>query len=235
MTSLNYLPQNRMDNMFTYKIDSSGHIHYGKAYGPINLGLYQDDCTLWDALFFKNHMYIIGETRSGGGDVEQNISPGVSNTWIGKIDSNCNLVASYTVNGRGQEYPWSLFVNDNKIGCIVSSTDSNNNLKCANDNYIYIMMTLNESPLQVTNTEKDQIGAKIYPNPAKNEIQIELADEWALGSTKIQVYEANGNRIYKGTIKGDHYRINTEAWPPGMYYVELMKGSQKVIQKVIKL
>nr|MBP9932071.1 T9SS type A sorting domain-containing protein [Chitinophagaceae bacterium] len=67
------------------------------------------------------------------------------------------------------------------------------------------------------------------------EIQIELGDEWALGSTKIQVYEVNGNRIYKGTIKGNHYRINTEVWPPGMYYVEMMKGSQKVIQKVIKL
>jgi hypothetical protein len=235
MTSMNYLPQNRMDNMYVYKIDSSGHIHYGKAYGPINLGWTQDDCTLWDALFFKNHMYIIGETRSSGGDVEQNISPGVSNTWIGKVDSNCNLVASYTVNGKGQDYPWSLFVNDHKIGCIVNSTDSNNNLKCGKDNYILMMMTLDESPLQITQTDKDQIGANIYPNPAKNVIQIELADKWALGSTKIQVYEVNGNRIYKGTIKGNNYRINTEAWPPGMYYVEMMKGSQKVIQKVMKL
>jgi hypothetical protein len=98
-----------------------------------------------------------------------------------------------------------------------------------------MMMTLDESPLQITQTDKDQIGANIYPNPAKNVIQIELADKWALGSTKIQVYEVNGNRIYKGTIKGNNYRINTEAWPPGMYYVEMMKGSQKVIQKVIKL
>lgn len=235
MTSMNYLPQNRMDNMFTYKIDSSGHIHYGKAYGSIYQSLHDGTCVLWDALFFKNHMYIIGQVSGGGGDVEQNITPGRDNTWIGKIDSNCNLVASYTVNGRGQDYPFSLFVNDNKIGCIVESVDTNNNLKCANNNYVYIMMTLDESPLQVTQTDKDQIGAKIYPNPAKNEIQIELGDEWALGSTKIQVYKVNGNRIYKGTIKGNHYRINTETWPPCMYYVEMMKGSQKVIQKVIKL
>ncbi|MBK8686400.1 MAG: hypothetical protein IPN26_16245 [Bacteroidetes bacterium] len=46
-------------------------------------------------------MYIIGEINGSGGDVEQNISPGLDNVWIGKIDSNCNLVASYTVNGRG--------------------------------------------------------------------------------------------------------------------------------------
>jgi hypothetical protein len=235
MTSLNYLPQNRMDNMFTYKIDSSGHIHYGKAYGPIYQGWPEGVCVLWDALFFKKHMYIIGEINGSGGDVELNISPKLTNTWIGKIDSNCNLVASYTVNGRGQEYPWSLFVNDHKIGCIVISTDSNNNLKCGKDNFIHIMMTLDESPLSVSQTDKTSLAAKIYPNPAKNEIQIELADDWAQGSTKIQVYEVNGDRIYKGTIKGNHYRINTEAWHPGMYYVEMMKGSQKVIQKMIKL
>ncbi|HAD34282.1 MAG TPA: hypothetical protein DCF44_07255, partial [Chitinophagaceae bacterium] len=75
MTSMNYLPQNRMDNMYVYKLDSSGNIHYVKAYGPINQGWTQDDCTLWDALFFKNHIYIIGEMRGVSGYVYHYISP----------------------------------------------------------------------------------------------------------------------------------------------------------------
>ncbi|MBK8686399.1 MAG: T9SS type A sorting domain-containing protein [Bacteroidetes bacterium] len=118
----------------------------------------------------------------------------------------------------------------------MESVDTNNNLKCANNNYVYIMMTLEETPFGFScQTVKEAFSVKLYPNPASEELYIELEEPWRSEQITITIYQASGTKIYTSRTKHLSCHIATANWPPGLYYVEIVQGPQKVIQKVIKL
>lgn len=77
---------------------------------------------------------------------------------------------------------------------------------------------------------KNEKQFKIYPNPAINELNIELDEE----SQMISIHNSLGQLVYSQTHDGS-IKINVSNWSKGVYFVELRntKTGTKQSQKVI--
>ncbi len=76
-------------------------------------------------------------------------------------------------------------------------------------------------------------GINIYPNPAENEITIDLRDNQIAGST-IQVFDMLGKSMFSESVSQKNININISKFPSGMYFVIYSNGEGRLIAKVIK-
>jgi hypothetical protein len=68
---------------------------------------------------------------------------------------------------------------------------------------------------------------KIYPNPATNNIMINVSDD---DSHLISIFALDGRRMYK-SIVNNYTTIDVSEWSSGLYFVQSEKG---VIKLAIK-
>lgn len=81
---------------------------------------------------------------------------------------------------------------------------------------------------------KDNNLFKVFPNPVKSELNIEL-DKNQFANTTISVYNLSGKRIETFTlIQGESLlKINTERYKKGIYFVEIENNSYTKNQKFV--
>ena len=74
-------------------------------------------------------------------------------------------------------------------------------------------------------------AAKIYPNPASNELYVEVSD----ASVKdIFVTDLAGKQIAAYKVKDKLTRIPTATLPSGIYFLQMTNGKQTATQRFIK-
>jgi hypothetical protein len=71
---------------------------------------------------------------------------------------------------------------------------------------------------------------KIYPNPAVDELNIELDEEPQF----ISIHNSLGQLVYSQTHDGS-IKINVSNWSKGVYFVELRNTKTSALSKVKKL
>lgn len=71
---------------------------------------------------------------------------------------------------------------------------------------------------------------KLYPNPAKNEVTIELNN---LTNTKLEVYDINGRLLQKQSLLNQNL-VDISRFPSGMYLFKIVSNEGAVMQKVVK-
>lgn len=72
----------------------------------------------------------------------------------------------------------------------------------------------------------------LYPNPSKNKYILEGI---ALENADIRVYDIFGKTIQNiHSNQNQKIEFNNSTWSEGVYFVEIQKGTQKVIKKIIK-
>ncbi len=79
-------------------------------------------------------------------------------------------------------------------------------------------------------------GISIYPNPAKNQVFIELNETKALLSGEIEIFNVFGTKLFSGGFPTRKYTIDIKKFPAGLYILSVnvdgMKSDHKlVIQK----
>ena len=74
-------------------------------------------------------------------------------------------------------------------------------------------------------------GFRIYPNPAGEQLFVELSDEIKI----ITIYDNNGRQVYsKKTDKNRSITINTTTFKTGLYLIEVLTENQhKIVRKVV--
>ncbi len=75
-------------------------------------------------------------------------------------------------------------------------------------------------------------GFKLYPNPAQSEVTIELENS-NIPAT-ITVYNMVGQLMYEVQSETGTQRIGTNAWPQGLYIIEIEQAGQRYVQKLMK-
>jgi hypothetical protein len=80
----------------------------------------------------------------------------------------------------------------------------------------------------------DNIDYAVYPNPAKNEINIAGLNASANDKT-VRIYSSLGMLVYENTISGgiDKNTINIENFAPGMYCVVISNGDGRAVKKIM--
>jgi 1,4-alpha-glucan branching enzyme len=72
---------------------------------------------------------------------------------------------------------------------------------------------------------------RIYPNPAKNEINISSSEN----ITEVQVYSVTGKKIFQqNTDSLNQFKLNTERFAPGIYLLKVVQNKQVSTVKFVK-
>ncbi len=69
--------------------------------------------------------------------------------------------------------------------------------------------------------------AKVFPNPASDEIMIELPF-----SSRISVVNLTGQVLYQSEVKSSNHNILCASWSPGLYFLRLENGETFRIVKI---
>lgn len=75
----------------------------------------------------------------------------------------------------------------------------------------------------------------VYPNPAREYLQIEVDLEENEGGLPFLLYNVYGQLIQEGTVYGDMHRLETININPGMYYLNFILDDQTTVTKTISI
>ncbi|MDZ7775633.1 MAG: T9SS type A sorting domain-containing protein [Bacteroidales bacterium] len=77
--------------------------------------------------------------------------------------------------------------------------------------------------------------SRIYPNPVKEELYIELNSS---GNVHISITDVNGKEVYKSNAASGHQRtkhtVNVAPWREGVYFIIMRNDEYETVKKFIK-
>jgi hypothetical protein len=92
----------------------------------------------------------------------------------------------------------------------------------------------NESYVPFNSELEDRDVVHIFPNPATNQIQVDLGH--VLKQATMGIYLATGEKVYEHTFQNENTAIiDVSSLPTGIMLVEVRSGGQIVMKKVVKL
>jgi endoglucanase len=97
-----------------------------------------------------------------------------------------------------------------------------------NINWLRITKTSQKSSTMTVN-ESVEAGIKVYPNPAKNQIMVEL-NEFP-ENVPLMIYDVLGKQILKKQINSQREQIDISDLTPGVYIVRISNISQRLIKQ----
>src|SRR5690606_33753619 len=81
----------------------------------------------------------------------------------------------------------------------------------------------------LSSDEFDMSSIKVYPNPVKNELHINLNTNF---ETTVEIYNVLGRRMLNQTIQNSEI-LSTENLSTGVYILKLTQGNQSITKKLI--
>ena len=161
---------------------------------------------------------VSGCTSAGSADVVINAQPPTPSTPM--ITLNVNILHSDATNGN-QWY--------NQSGLINGATYQNYTVTENGEYYVIVTINLCSSEpsniISVTNVGIELIennkSINVYPNPATNELTIEIKDNTQ--NTKFEILNSTGQIVFKGTVINKTV-VQTSGFAKGLYLIKLENG-----------
>ena len=82
--------------------------------------------------------------------------------------------------------------------------------------------------------KREALNLAVYPNPASNEVRIELPDNSQ--NANIEVFDIRGRKLINtkiGSNIGSPYPLNTSALKPGVYFVHIKVADKNYLSKLV--
>lgn len=151
--------------------------------------------------------------------------------WVLKISSTGVIQWQKCLGGTNMEIGYNINItNDN--GYIVAG-QSNSNDGDVTGNHggtdAWIVKLAPDSLSNESFTEKTTIT--LFPNPAKENITLKL--NYFTPSQEISITDIQGKIIHNQKLEGLSTTINTSSFAKGIYFLNLIDGTQKTIEKFI--
>jgi hypothetical protein len=118
--------------------------------------------------------------------------------------------------------------------------DATSGFSCYSLDIASCMVGINEQ-------ENSNEGVSIFPSPVTNELRIENLPANGNGSTqwqagvelrieKIELYDFAGEKIFEKHMSPDvqHSIISVADFTPGIYFIIITTGDNKIIRKIVK-
>ena len=94
---------------------------------------------------------------------------------------------------------------------------------------------LNETVQNISSniTVANDLEVKFYPNPAKDELNIELFN----GDYEIELFDGLGRRLFSISFRAQKYKFDISSLNPGVYYCKVfdIKSGKSYLQKITKI
>ncbi|MBL7773221.1 MAG: T9SS type A sorting domain-containing protein [Chitinophagaceae bacterium] len=218
-------------NIWVTKVDSLGNVLYSKGYGTrhdsTNNNL-NNDLNYKDAIFYNNDIYVLTYTYGGGGDLPYNYDGLAYDTWIAKIDTQCNLRGKMLIGTLKDDYPNCFFYKDKMPYIHGYSGNPANSLPnwfscdtAANFRYV---LGISDAPLNLPNPPEEETETLIvYPNPTNSKLLIKTVLEYNMSEKRL--YDSVGNL----RISTKSNAIDVSGLPRGVYYLKCGDLTRKVV------
>jgi len=187
---------------------------------------------------------VIGTTRSNNGDVSGNPSwPGTyAAIWVVKLDAQGNIEWQKVYGGWGSERlenPHTILKKSDYNYVIAASTtySPSFDVQCGivNNRDAWIFEIALPDTVSAITPAVSAREIKIYPNPATNEVWLQMPENMPLAQAHIELISPTGRVLYKSRPSGHFHKIKTAHLPAGLYLIRLWDGKQwKAVKVVVK-
>jgi len=228
-------------DIFISKLDASGNFVWAKRMGGLSSSsgsaITIDD---W------NNVYTIGYFRETvdfdpGIGVANLTSNGIGDIFISKLDASGNFVWAKEMGGAIEDYGNSIAVDaSGNIYTTGSFTDTvdfdpgvgTTNFYSAGGWKDVFIQKLSQVGVGIEDVSISQSTEKIYPNPAKEEITIDLG---SLKAAQISIINITGKEVYKlENVNETKTVISLSNFSKGIYFVRVQSDHQQKVMKLIK-
>ncbi len=231
------LTATNINDIFISKLDSAGNLVWAKSMGGLNFD--EGKSIFVDVAGNIYTTGLFGKTADfdPGPSVFNLTAAGIWDVFITKLDSSGNLVwtkgMGSTLNDNGLSIIVDPFNNIYTTGFFQGTVDfdpdsSKYNLTSDGDYDIFIHK-MSQTATGINEETFNQV--KIFPNPTKDELNIEV-DNSVIGST-YQLRDITGRPIKTGIITDEKSRISLQVLSSGTYLLSIGDQIRKTL-KVVK-
>lgn len=236
-------------------------LHNGPTSGTTMVPTYHTSSILWNnatviahnggTTQYKNIFMKVGTATTGPGFVGGNVtqgankgtSAGIEGMNIFLMDANGNLIAFTQTDANGDYefnnlpmltylvYPESLAYNTSPAVVTIA----NNNL---NRNAIHFErstknMTIKPKTTGIDNVNTNSLSFAVYPNPAKNTININWA-KYTQDEAQVVITDISGKKVYNANVTMNaNANINISNLQSGLYFINIATESGSNTQKLV--
>ena len=144
-------------------------------------------------------------------------------------NTNDNMLYMFT-NGQKKRLQATLAANGIRYKLVQSGAT-----QCANGN-LNAQIVQQTPPKPTTPLLLSPMSYRIYPNPAQDNINLEIGVEKG-GEATLNIYNAQGglqiSRTYKVTEGSQSFTVNCSSWTTGLYFVQLKVNEEVVSERVL--
>ncbi len=181
--------------------------------------------------------YIItGASNSNDGDVTghhgiQMPKATFFDYWVVKLNSTGTIQWQKSLGGITDDYAASI-IQTTDGGYIVagSSNSTDGDVTGNHGSYDYWIVKLSPENLSTSLFNQNKIFS-LFPNPAKENLTLKI--EFFTPSQEITITDIQGKKIHSQKVEGLSTTINTSNFEKGIYFLNLIDGTQKTTQKFI--
>ena len=218
---------NPTSDTWAVKVDFSGNIIWKKCYRGSKYDDSKSIVQLGDGSFM-----IVGLTDSHDGDVVGNHSgnAGDNDIWAIHISSEGELLGQQCFGGWGDErIEFGVVKKSDNDFVIAGQTNygPSYDVGCTphggNWDNEYWVFEIKDTTVAVP--ENRQIAQlKVYPNPAEDNVFIEIPETYQLNNAVMQVLDASGRSVIKQKPESHTLQLNIHHLPAGLYILKLMNN-----------
>ncbi|OFX17221.1 MAG: hypothetical protein A2033_00945 [Bacteroidetes bacterium GWA2_31_9] len=216
------------------KMDLAGNLIWQKV-----LGGSKNDAGMKIERTNDNKFVIVGYTNSNDGDISGYIGNNpMYDYMIIKVDSNGVVEWEKTLGGSSDEQAVNTSeVINNKF--VVAGWTKSNDINVSGNHGLedFWVVKFIDNITSSNSTFSINNEFKIYPNPASNEVFIELENVTSTSSAtrKYKVFGIDGKKVLEGKLETPKTRISTKDLESGIYFIEVNLGNETLINKFVKL
>jgi len=90
--------------------------------------------------------------------------------------------------------------------------------------------------VRIGKSAENTISILTYPNPARNEIQVTIPNEWQNKTALYEVFNTHGQLVMRRATSqaSQTQQLNISMLAPGLYYIKVICDNQTALQKIVK-
>ena len=218
------LPNQGASEIFLAKYDTWGNLQWAKSMGGLS-----DDGPPFIYLDEQEHCYVTGYVRyQAFFDQDTVTCYGVNDVFLAQYDKNGKANWAVNMGGTGNEAAMAIDGSPDGSIYLAGSFSSDyfnyqsNNIQNSGGSDFFLVKL--SKPNGINNTPNDQQELSIYPNPAKDVVQIKAQQAF----DEISLTDAFGRTLLKQSFSSPEFQasIDFSALPNNCYYLHFFNKQQ---------
>lgn len=201
-------------HMNVYRLDTSGNVVWTKNYGGTN----------------SDYGYCARQTSDGGFifvGATKNFGASGKNVYAVRTDASGNVTWQRNWGGAADDI--GLGVCETTDGGFIICGSKSHNISTKTGEVYLIKTDANGVTTSITDVENSATRLKVYPNPVKDIMYLDLN-----GNSTIQIMDINGREVGSFVSNELHYHMDLRMLSPGMYSMMVITNEDRVVKRVIK-